>query len=110
MAITHPSPNGFSVSTVPHRDEIIVVPAGELDLASVDLLQREIDELQTAGFANLVIDLRELTFMDSQGLRLLLVLRNAAKRDGQTLKLIAGSSDVQRLFVMTATGDLFDWA
>jgi anti-anti-sigma factor len=76
----------------------------------VDLLQREIDELQTAGFANLLIDLRQLTFMDSQGLRLLLVLRNAAKRDGQTLKLIAGSTEVQRVFVMTATGGLFDWA
>jgi anti-sigma B factor antagonist len=110
MAATHPSPDSLCVSTVPDRDEIIVVPANELDLASVDLLQREIDELRTAGFANLVIDLRQLTFIDSQGLRLLLVLRNAAKRDGQTLKLIAGSNDVQRLFVMTATGGLFEWA
>jgi anti-sigma B factor antagonist len=110
MAAIHPSPDGFSVSTVPRRDEIVVVPAGELDLVSVDLLEREIDELRSAGFANIVIDLRQLTFIDSQGLRLLIVLRNAAQRDGQTLKLIAGSSDVQRLFVMTATGDLFDWA
>jgi anti-anti-sigma factor len=110
MAISYISPGGFSVSIVPDRDEITVVLAGELDLASVDLVEREVGELRRAGFETIVIDLRELDFIDSQGLRLLLVLRNAAERDRQTLRLIAGSDEVQRLFVLTGTLGLFDWA
>jgi anti-sigma B factor antagonist len=109
MAISYISPEGFSLSILPGRDEITIVPAGELDLTCVDLLEREVDELRRAGFERIVIDLRELEFIDSQGLRLLIVLRNAAKREGRTLGLIAGSTQIQRLFVLTGTLGLFDW-
>jgi anti-sigma B factor antagonist len=109
VAISYISPGGFSVSIVPERDEITVVPVGDLDLGSVDVLEREVDELRRAGFERIVIDLRQVEFIDSQGLRLLIVLRNAAKRERQTLRLIAGSDAVQRLFAMTGTLGLFDW-
>ena len=110
MAIRDFFSGEFSVSVVPGRDEITVVPAGELDLTSVEHLAREVDDLRRAGFRHVVIDLRELRFMDSQGMHLLLVLRRAAERDGETFRLIAGSEDVQRLFSLTGTVDLFDWA
>ena len=44
-----------------------VVPTGELDIASVGELRERIDELITAGFADLVIDLPKLRFIDSAG-------------------------------------------
>ena len=47
--------------------------------------------------------------LDSTGLRVLLSLRNDAKRDGHSLVLIPGSPAVQRVFALTATRTLFDW-
>jgi hypothetical protein len=33
------------------RDAVVVAPAGELDLSTVDVVERELDELRDAGFA-----------------------------------------------------------
>ena len=99
----------FTVSVLPDRREVAVVPEGELDLANVDELDAEIRELRAVGFDRIVLDLRRLAFLESTGLRLLLSLRNAAKRDGHSLVLVPGSPTVQRVFDLTATRGLFDW-
>ena len=89
--------------------EVVVVPAGELDLSCVDALDDQVRELRAAGFDRITVDLRRLTFIDSTGLRILLSLRNDAKRRRQSLTLIRGPRTVQRVFELTATGPLFDW-
>jgi anti-sigma B factor antagonist len=99
----------FSISVVPDRQEVIVVPRGELDLASADALDAEARRLRASGFAQIVIDLREVEFIDSTGLGVLLSLRNDAKRDGHDLTLVSGPRAVQRVFELTATRGLFDW-
>lgn len=99
----------FSLSIVPDRDAVNVVPAGELDLACVDEFEREVRELISRGFDHVVIDLRDVVFADSSALRMLLTMRHDAKRDGHRLTLIPGPSHVQRLFDLTATRALFDW-
>lgn len=99
----------FSVAVVPDRRQVVIVPEGELDLSSVDQLDREVRELRAAGFDHLVVDLRRLRFLESSGLRLLLSLRNDAKRDGHSLELVPGPSQVQRVFELTATRSLFAW-
>jgi anti-anti-sigma factor len=109
MAISSYLPYEFSVSIVPDRDEITVVPAGDIDVASVEHLEHEVEELRGAGFTDIIIDLRQVAFIDSRGLEVLLLLRSAALCDGQTLKLVPGSEDVQRLFTLTATRGLFEW-
>ena len=99
----------FSISVVPDREEVAVIPAGELDLASAELVEREVRDLCRSGFDRIVLDLRQLEFLDSSGLRALLSLRNDAKRDGHRLELVAGPRRVQRVFEITATRGLFDW-
>jgi len=47
--------------------------------------------------------------MDSTGLRLLISLRNTAKREGHRLMVVPGPRQVQRIFDLTATRGLFDW-
>jgi anti-sigma B factor antagonist len=56
-----------------------------------------------------VLDLSGLRFVDSQGLGLLLSLRNDAKRNGHSLTLVRGPAVVQRVFALTGTRGLFDW-
>ncbi len=99
----------FSLSVVPDRSEVGVVLTGDLDVASADLLERKVHELQGSGFERIVIDLRRASFMDSAGLRVLLGLQNDALRNGHRLTLVPGPPAVQRIFELTATRSLFDW-
>lgn len=99
----------FTLTVVPNRQEVAVVPEGELDLASVDVLEREVRGLYARGFARVVVDLRRVGVVDSAGLRMLVGLREEARSLGHTLTLVPGPSVVQRLFRITGTTALFDW-
>jgi anti-anti-sigma factor len=98
-------PVAFAVSVRPDRDTIHVTPAGELDIATVGELRRAVQELVDAGFAHVVIDLRELDFIDCSGLELLLELERESRRDGWRLSLVQGSAAVQSVFVVTESSD-----
>ena len=99
----------FSLSVVPDRDEVAVVLAGELDLGSVDELEQAVVELKVAGFKSIVVDLHGVDFIDSTGLRMLIALRNDAKRNGHSLTLVAPDATTSRIFGITGTRGLFDW-
>ena len=51
----------------------------------------------------LTLDLRDLTFMDSSGLRLLIALNDRAQRDAWSLRLIAPTHEAA-LMVLRVTG------
>ena len=74
---------------------------GELDLATAPQLERAFE----AAFADddaemIVVDLTELSFMDSTGIHLLLRM-SAACEDADRLRLIDGSRAVQRVLDIT---------
>jgi anti-anti-sigma factor len=91
-------PAPFTVEIRPERHRVVVVPHGDLDLASVGGLADELDGLVGRGFDAIVLDLRELTFMDSTGLRL--VIEQSARSDAK-VTLIDGAEPVSRLFDLT---------
>src|SRR3954463_10624643 len=82
----------FRVRIVPDRECVILALHGELDMVSVDAVQAALDELNGTGWTSLVLDLRELTFIDSTGLSLLL----AAERDAQRVVRRSPSSMARR--------------
>ena len=92
------SPSRFEVEIRPDRSGVIVVPHGELDLATVGTLEAEIDELVATGFTTIVLDLRALSFIDSTGLRL--IIKQSRRPDG-SVRLIDGSEPVARIFDLT---------
>jgi anti-anti-sigma factor len=63
-------PTGFSISTSAHGNRMVVLVRGELDLATAPDLDEVVNEGLDAG-REVVVDLRELVFMDSSGLRVL---------------------------------------
>jgi anti-anti-sigma factor len=91
----------------PDRDRVIVAVSGELDIASVGALQEALDELRSAGWESIVLDLRELTFIDSTGLSLLLHADHAARRPGAQFAIIDGSPPVARLLEIVGLSDHF---
>ncbi len=99
----------FSAVVTSDGAEAVVAVTGELDLASAGHLEHDVRELYIAGVKSVAIDLRHVEFMDSTGLRVLLTLRNTARREGHPLILVPGPPQVQRIFELTATRALFDW-
>ncbi len=78
----------------------VVSVVGELDLASAPILEARIAEAEALQPPLLVLDLRELTFMDSTGLRIVLAADANARRDVRRLAVIRGPDPVHRVFLI----------
>jgi anti-anti-sigma factor len=103
-------PQGFTVSVEPDHDVVALVPAGELDIASIGVLRQKALELyDDETIRRVVIDLRQVSFMDCAGLRGLLTVQNGAKGTARTVTLLPGPPAVDRIFELTATDRLFEW-
>lgn len=81
---------------------------GELDLAHAYAFDEELRTVEATRPSTVVIDLRELTFLDSCGLARLLAARRRARRLGHRLLLVRGSATVQRLFALAAVDEAFE--
>ena len=90
-------PPDFSVTRRRAGSAVVVVPSGEIDVATVDRLQAEIDAAAT-GSTQVVLDLRAVTFMDSAGLRLVVHSARALEGKGGALAIVRGPKEVQRVF------------
>jgi anti-anti-sigma factor len=88
----------LSVRTDRERRVHRLVPSGELDIATAGMLRAAFEAVLTEdGDAEMiVVDLTELAFIDSTGLRLLLEL-SAECEQGDRLRIINGSPAVERL-------------
>ncbi len=83
----------------------IIVVSGELDLASGPELEQVIEGVSGSASQLLVIDLRELDFMDSTGLSVIVRAHQRLADDGRRLGLVRGSAQVQRLLDLTGVAD-----
>lgn len=72
---------------------------GELDLATVPILH---ERLKTASERNeaVVLDLSDLEFIDSSGLRLLITADADARRDGWSLRFTKPGAHIARVFTV----------
>lgn len=80
----------------PHRESAILALIGELDLDTVAIVEAELRELVDRGFASLLVDLADLTFIDSTGLRLLFGWTRAAAEGGPRFGVLSGPSPAAR--------------
>ena len=76
-----------------------LVASGELDLSSAEDLEEQLKQLERDG--PVVLDLRELTFMDSTGLRAVLAADARAREQGGRLVIVRGPEDIDRVFRIT---------
>lgn len=108
-AASFPAAAPFRLGAGPDDGEVVVALTGELDGACADVLEREVRRLRCTGLHRVVVDLCQLDVLDSTGLRVLISLRNTARREGHRLIIVPGPRSVQRVFDLTATRGLFDW-
>ena len=77
-----------------------VALAGELDIATAPRLEQQLAEL-APEVTRVVLDLRELAFIDSTGLRVVLGLANGLGENSARVVLVKGPDPVQRVFTLT---------
>lgn len=80
--------------------------SGELDLLSSPALEQELERVNSADCDVVLLDLRELEFMDSTGLHVLIKAHQQAHDAGRDFVLTKGGDQVQRLLDLTGVAEL----
>lgn len=80
--------------------------AGEADLLGAPEVEAAFAEVCAGEPGLIVLDLRNLTFIDSSGLHALIAGHQLCRTRGHELKVIPGSANVQRLFELTGMNDI----
>lgn len=87
--------------------EAWVIPAGDLDLAAAPELDESLALALRSDAERIVIDLRELHFLDSTGLRA--IVEAATGDDAGRVTLIRGNDHIQRVFTISGLVDTMPW-
>ncbi len=87
----------------------VVKLRGDLDLGSAGDLRERLNGVALDGKPEIVVDLRDLAFLDSSGLRELIVASRSAATIGRRFALIAGRDEIQRVFKISGTAERFEW-
>jgi len=87
-------------------DDIVrLALSGELDLSSAAQVEGVLKEIEEPGPPLLLIDLRDLTFMDSTGLRVLVSADARARDASRRFVIVRGPEAVHRVFRITGLDD-----
>jgi anti-anti-sigma factor len=96
----------LSIETSLDGAAAVLALGGELDLAGATVLEQELDRLDADA---IVLDLRELEFMDSSGLRSIAVRALRARQQGRRFALVPGQAQVMRVFDITRMRERLDF-
>jgi anti-sigma B factor antagonist len=86
----------------------IVYFGGELDCANEGLATAEVEIALDRGGDELILDLRDLTFMDARGVHVLLDARSACRARQRRLLLVPAPERVQRILALCDVDGRFE--
>jgi len=86
-------------------ERVVLHLTGELDLASSPIFERALDDPALAAAPLVVLDLEDLKFVDSTGLRVILLAHEGSRARGQEFAITQGSPQVQRLLSITSVAE-----
>jgi anti-anti-sigma factor len=100
----------FNIRQEDREGRYRLVLAGELDIVGAKELEAAITRLCTAGALEIELDLREVTFVDSQGLRAILAVREeCASHHAEFFMIRSEHPAPQRLFEVMGLLDALPW-
>jgi anti-sigma B factor antagonist len=82
---------------------------GELDMSTVDQVRDCFEGVAWDEKPTLVVDLRELAFIDSSGLHAIVRLERHARDASRRLFLVRGPSAIARVFEVAGLANEFHW-
>ena len=90
------------------RPQAVLALAGELDVVSAADAYKRMLGLPLRRGGQFVLDLSELTFMDSTGVRMILQADQYARRNGAALVVIRPPEHVMRVLELVGLDDQLD--
>jgi anti-anti-sigma factor len=98
------SPGGLGLHTIQLGDTIEVVLSGELDLSNAAGLKDQLSRTME-GPANVVVDLRGVTFIDSSGIQALVASKRRCLQCGRQFRIRLGDSQVRRMLTLAGVAE-----
>jgi anti-anti-sigma factor len=103
-------PPNLEVETTRNGAVAVVAARGELDLSGAAILEAELERLAAEPeLGTVVLDMRALEFMDSSGLRLIVLADMRAREAGRRFTLVRGTDTVHRVFEITRMSERLDF-
>ncbi|MDQ6776047.1 MAG: STAS domain-containing protein [Actinomycetota bacterium] len=87
------------------RDEFIIELAGELDLSGVTRVSEAFAAALDSDAPTIVLDLRDLEFLDSTGVHAILKAERSAREENRSFVVVRGPRQVQRIFEISGIVD-----
>jgi anti-sigma B factor antagonist len=98
-----------SVHTEDEDHAPVVVVSGEIDMATAPMLERELTAAMERHDGLVVLDLGEVTFFDSSGLRVAIVAHRDLNEQGRRLAVVCDpEGHVRRTFMLAGLGNLLE--
>jgi anti-sigma B factor antagonist len=97
----------FSVSQHKLGDIRVVVPKREIDFLTAPVLEEELNRAIEEGDSKVVVDLCDVTFMDSSGAHALLNASKRLRALGRGFSVICVRGPISRLLEILGLGDTF---
>jgi anti-sigma B factor antagonist len=102
-----PSTSPFLVHVRSDGDALHLGLVGEFDLSEVDCFRACVEGAVESNGGSVVIDLGDVTFIDSTAITALLEVRRRCDGDGRQLRFENASASVTRVFELTGLTEVF---
>lgn len=86
-------------------DRVVLELHGELDLLAAPMLASELERADSDHKELVVLDLEDLQFIDSSGLRVILAAHAEVTAAGQAFAITPGTAQVQRLLSIAGVNE-----
>jgi anti-sigma B factor antagonist len=100
--------NGLTADVSTHGTQTVVALAGEIDLSNHVALRTALNDLIVGGSVDLVLDLTDVTFMDSTGLGAMIGTRRRVHAFQGSLAIVLTNDAILRVFEVTGLDKVFD--
>jgi anti-sigma B factor antagonist len=97
----------LSVSTSDRGKLTVVHVGGEIDVYTAPLLREALDKQVAAGRAHLVVDLEDVTFMDSTGLGVLVGRLKLVRAQNGSMRIVSSQDRILKVFKITGLDKVF---
>ena len=92
---------GLTVRVEQDGEALVIRLAGELDLSTTQTLEAELRRAINDATSEVILDLAGLSFIDSSGLRLLVIATAHSQANGDRLRMLRGSAPVERVIQLS---------
>lgn len=86
----------------------ILEPSGILDGTQAEAFRQEVDAALAEGVDTLLIDLKDITFVDSSGLGILVVVLKKVRASNKEMYVCSINDQVRMLFELTSMDRVFE--